>query len=161
MINPKLNFSLNFDHYLSVDEVETIHQTLSQVFDDDPQLYLTISRDNGFYASTVNVRLSPTTFDELFEDIVGRPFIRRLIVPAKYKQDFIDQAELMKTPELKITPFTAESGKEMIDIEFVDSTVFPDIKWHFHGLYNHIIKQEKPDIKRPSGPRFPNLKVED
>lgn len=161
MIKPKINLSLNFDHVLSVDEVETIHQTLSQVFNDDPQLYLTTSRDNGFYETTVQVRLAPTTFDEIYEDIIGRPFLYKLIVPANYKQDFIDQAALTKTPELKFEHFTAKSGKEMVCIEFADPTVFPDIKWHFHGLYNHIIKQEKPVLERPTGPRFPNLRTED
>ena len=158
------HLTLNFDHVLTIDEMELLHHTFTQIVHDDeePNLYFSTTRDeNGFYETMVKVHLPASTFDEVYEDVFGRPPITFIIAPAKYKQDFIDQAALMETPELKFSTITEKSGKEMMKVEFVNPSVFPDIMWYFDALNKYINKQENPKPKRPSGPRFTNLKTED
>ena len=169
MVNP--NLVLNYDHVLSADEIELIDTTIRQIYnledpDDLGEDELTINFStrrevSGCYETTALVYLHDREDERqggFYLKVLGRPYVPRLIVPAKYKIDFINQQSLFHHPELKFTPFTDPSGKEMLYVEFVDPDVFPDIKYRFNSLCEFIYQQENP---KPRGPRFPNLKVEE
>ena len=160
-----------FDHVLSEEAMEAVTTAIHTIYnikvvdDVDSDLVIhfsTIREESERYETTALVYLPPEEDkvepDEDPNDVLGRPYVHRLAIQPKYKQDFINQATLFRTPDLKFTPFTDPSGKEMFFVEFVDPDVFPDIKWHFQSLCGYIYEQENP---RPKRPRFSNLKVEE
>lgn len=167
---PQPNLAIYFDHVLSEEAMEAVSTTLQTVYhhevseDEDDDLVIhfsTIREESGSYETTALVWLPPDVEEAVREDVLGRPYVHRLAIQPKYKQDFINQATLFRHPELKFTPFTDSSGKEMLYVEFVDPDVFPDIKWHFSSLCAFIYEQENPKPQMRRGPRFSNLKVED
>lgn len=167
------NLVIYFDHVLSEEAMEAVSTTLHTVYhhevsvdeDDDLVIHFSIVREeSGSYETTALVWLPPDVEyvkKDFHEDVLGRPYVHRLAIQPKYKQDFINQQVLFRTPDLKFTPFTDPSGKEMLYVEFVDQYVFPDIKWHFSSLCSFIYEQENPKPQIRRGPRFTNLKVEE
>ena len=184
MSNPGL--SIYFDRVLSEESMEAVSTSLhclynrNVIVDDELIIQFSTSRDESGSFETTALVWFPTDEDKSegeddadadaaaeddedsdaadAADFFDFPYVPRLIVPAKYKDDFIHQQVLFRHPELKFTPFTEPSGKEMMYVEFVEPYVFPDIKARFNSLCEFIYQQENP---RPRGPRFTNLKVED
>ena len=165
MSSPDL--SIYFDHVLSEESMCAVSSALHclynrDVIDDDELIiqFSTLRGECGSFQTTALVWFPTDEGDGDVDsvDFFDFPYVPRLIVPAKYKEDFIHQRALFRHPELKFTPFTEPSGKEMMYVEFVEPDVFPDIKARFNSLCEFIYQQENP---RPRGPRFTNLKTED
>lgn len=89
---------LYYHHVLTEDEMELVTSTLSQIFVDPLLHFSTIREDGGSYETSVLVHLPEEEDEEEYpDDGLGRPYVHRLVIQPKYKQDFINQQVLFRT----------------------------------------------------------------